>query len=382
MDIKVSVNTKDLEEMVDWASKAVNSSGLEQKSLSIDITEHGLNFRSFNGHSFYESWLPATVSNLDKQVEGYAVFGTQLKAVVSSIKKYKSAVLSFGDGGIDIKAGGAKLFIPKMRVKPSILEITPTKLGVINLSDFKKVIDHALTTTNPGDYSVPALSSVYLEFNSDSGELLVNSTDRYQLTVRRIAFAPELVDGEFIDKKFLINSKEIQGLISKMPYVDSVDVVYGSNQFGLSGGSYSGYVNVVDASPANFKPLISREFRNEIVLNKQEVLDAVKIINSSSQFLENGDDITMLSVDDSGKFKVGDASFKNVVEGNISRSNISEEFTFKVNSRFFITALNSLSTPDFAILFNVSNAEIMFKEILSDETLNGDYYHMVMTIVR
>lgn len=382
MDIRVSVNVKNFEEMVDWAGKAVTLGSVEQKSLLIDITDRGLKFRSSTGHSFYEADLSATVSNLDKPVTGYAVFGAQLKAVVSSVKKYKGANLLFSEKGITVKAGSANLFIPRMRVKPNTFEITPTKLGAIDLSDFKKAIEHALTTTNPSDYTVPAISSIYLEFNSGEGQLLINSTDRYQLTARKITFAPELIDGEFVDKAFLINSKEIQSLISKIPHVDTIDVVYDNNQFGLSGGNYSGYVGVVDASPVNFKPLISKEFNNSVVLGKQEVLDAVKIINNSSQFSEKKEDIMLLTVATTGEFKVSDVTSENTVEGAIVESGISEDFTFKVSIKYLTTALNSISTPNFSIQFNNANQEIMFKEILSDESVNPNHYHMVMTITR
>ncbi len=352
--MKFECTTKNLKDVVIKAHKIVvkNANNPILSSILIQATKNSVSIRSTNLHIGIELEIPAIV-----QEEGeFLVLGEVISQVLFSIPD---------EGMINLFTEDTIL---KIQTKKSIISINssgetsefPTLPKVegqsfdVPLESFLDGIKSVYYCASVSDIK-PEISSVYIF--SDSNELTFVSTDSFRLAEKKV-----FVDGLIDMTGILIPYKNILELIKLLSDSDGVMTLsYSENQINISLPGIFISSRIVNGVYPNYKMIIPKEFKTDVIALKQDVLNTLKL---STIFSDKFNQIT-LSVDSNSKHLVMKA--KNSQKGeNISEidSTINgNSIEINLNHRYFTEAFQSIVTDSVIIQCNEENRQVVVQGV-------------------
>ncbi len=228
-----------------------------------------LKLRSTNLSLGIEIEIPAKIDR-----EGtLAISGSVLNSIFSNVSQNENVNLEEKDGNLLIKTNKTQI-----RLKSQPHEDFPT-IPTVNGTSFeiesKKLIDGIKSVYYSSSVSdiKPEISSVFIYTNNDN--LVFVSTDSFRLAEKKIKTkgVPEIL-GILIPFKNITEILKIFGELQGL-----IKVCFNKNQISFSTENIYLTSRVIDGIFPDYRQIIPKNFTTEIVVLKQDLLNALKLSN-------------------------------------------------------------------------------------------------------
>lgn len=352
--MKFECRAKNLKEAIQKAQKITikNSTLPILSSILIHVVGKSILIRSTNLHLGVEVEIPA---NVEKEGQ-FLVSGEIVSRVFSTINDSESIEvvvennlmkITTSKSVVSVNSSGDVSEFPTLPIVEGLPILIPLN---IFLEGIKSVYYCAAVSDIK-----PEISSVYMY--CDSNELTFVSTDSFRLAEKKTVLesVPDI-------NGILIPYKNVVELIKLLNEENSViELRYNENQITLSVPGLFVTSRVVNGTYPNYKMIIPKDFKTEVVSLKQDVLDALKL---STIFSDKFNQIN-LSLDTNSKIFVMKA--KNTQKGeNISKIEASingESIEMNFNYRYFNESFQSINSDSVALQFNEENKPVIVKGV-------------------
>lgn len=200
----------------------------------------------------------------------------------------------------------------------------------------------------------PEISGVLMA--SGDGVMGFVATDGFRLAEKTLSGAVSGAAGDF---SVIIPLKTASEVLKVFNNIDEVEVTIDQNQILLKGDGERVISRLIDGHFPDYKAVIPKETKTEVVVDRQELLNAVKL---ASTFSGKSNDIT-IRVGENGKFievysadsSIGENSYKVPVKM------AGDRFSVIFNWRYVLDGLRAYNTPSITIGFNSTEKPIVIK---------------------
>ncbi len=165
----------------------------------------------------------------------------------------------------------------------------------ININAFKEALTNVAVASQYSDLR-PEISGVFLNFNNK--KLTLVATDSFRLA--EIILGPELVQSSFEEVKTIVPLRTVSEIlrILNMGEDGTIEIFIDSNQILFKTETDYVISRLVDGNFPDYEVIIPKQTKNEAILAREEVLNAIKL---AKVFAGRANDIT-LSIGDNKKF--------------------------------------------------------------------------------
>lgn len=358
--MKLECNTKNLKEAVQKAQKvAVKNSTLPVlSSILLQAIDKSVIIRSTNLHLGIEVEIPANIEETGQFLVSAEVF-TQ---VLSNIPDEGILKIHVTDTTLHIQTKKNAITINSSGdyVEFPTLPVVDTDPIHIPLKKFLDGIRSVYYCASISDIK-PEISSVYMY--SDSNELVFVSTDSFRLAEKKV-----VVEGLQDVGGLLIPYKNIIEIIRLLPDDDvMLEIRHSENQITLSIPGIFITSRIVNGTYPNYRMIIPKEFKTEVVVLKQDIINALRL---STIFSDKFNQVTISIDSQANTFTMKGYNHQkgeniSVLDSSITGDSIEMNF----NHRYFSEAFQSLTTDSVALQFNEDNKPVIIRGIGDSEFL-------------
>ncbi len=279
-----------------------------------------------------------------------------LSAFLSSIENVKTVFIEDKNGNIEINVSGNKTLI-KCLPSDEFPKLPVVSDGQSFSMDVKSLVDGIKSVVYSSSLSdvKPELSSVYMY--PDSQNIVFVATDSFRLAEK---------------KKMLKNTKDWGGVI--IPFKNALDVIkvfdscdgdvdihFNKNQIVFSLNNIYFTSRIVDGNFPDYKQIIPKDFKTQVVLLKQDLINVLKMGNIFSGKFNQA--IMKISPSDK-KFNI------EIKNSDIGESNLSidstiegESIVISFNYKYMLDCFNSIHSDSISINCNDDNMPIVVKGV-------------------
>lgn len=299
-----------------------------------------------------------------------AVSGVILNNFISNLPNEKNITLEVIDGNLKVKTEHSQAVIKAFPVDdfPSIPKIEGQTTFTFNITDlikgFKSVMYSASISTIR-----PVLSSILMYPEEDS--VVCVATDSFRLSEKRLKVKKHK---EF--NPILIPVKNISEIIRTFEDIkDEVIVIVNQNQISFSYNDIYITSRIIDGTFPDYKQIIPKEIKTEVVVLKQDLITALKVSNIFSDKFSQ----VLFSISPRNKsFKI---STKNVDIGenihNLDSILKGDEINIGFNYKYIMDCFQSIETDSISMNFCDMNRPMIISGI-GDKT----FLYLVMPMNR
>lgn len=314
--------------------------------LLLEAKKEGLVIKATNLDLGVELSIPAKISK-----EGIVAVPAQtLSSLLNNIKDDDKITLELEDSKLHIKTDSSSTHINIVPHDdfPAIPKIKETKENTISFSSEEFVSGLKSVWSSAAVSSIkPELSSVYIY--EDEGELIFAATDSFRLAEKRISFKKSgFTDGVLIPVK---NVVEIVRFLEES--TSDVKILFDDGQIGFVIDDVYITSRIVDGTFPNYKQIIPTKFETETILLKEDIFDALKMVNI---FSDKFNKITFAVNPKEEKFVI---STKNNDVGDTNKSldakMSGEAVDINFNYKYIIDGFSVLSAQSSVLKFNGGN---------------------------
>ena len=301
-----------------------------------------LKLRSTNLSLGIEIEIPAKIEK-----EGtLAISGSVLNAIFSNVSQNENVFLEEKDGNLLIKTKKSQIKLKSQPHEdfPTIPIVTGTSFE-IEAKKLMEGIKSVFYSSSVSDIK-PEISSVFIYTNNDN--LVFVSTDSFQLAQKKIKVkgVPE-ISGILIPFK---NISEILKVFGEFQGV--IKVCFNKNQISFSSEDTYLTSRVIDGIFPDYRQIIPKDSTTEVVVLKQDLLNALKLSNSFS------DKFNQVNFKISPKERVFElSSANNNIGENKTRLDAvinGENIELSFNYKYFLDCFQSITTDSISIKSGVS----------------------------
>ncbi|MDP2788713.1 MAG: DNA polymerase III subunit beta [bacterium] len=320
-------------------------------SILLFASSKSLKIRATNLSLGIEIEIPAKVEK-----EGVvAVSGSVLAGTFSNIFQGENMLVE-GEGGnllIKTKKNNIKLKGQSHEDFPTIPVVAGSsfKIEAKKLMDGIKAVYYSSTVSD----IKPEISSVFMYSEGDS--LVFVSTDSFRLAEKKIKIKKmEETLGVLIPFK---NIPEILRVFGEYP--GEIEVCFNKNQISFSSDDTYLTSRVIDGLFPDYRQIIPKEFNTEIVVLKQDLLNALKLSNIFS------DKFNQVNFSIKPKEKIFELSSKNNDVGE-NRTQLDatlkgEEAELSFSQKYFLDCFQSINTDSISIKLNHSSKPMVISPV-------------------
>src|SRR3989344_7737445 len=235
--------------------------------LYLEAKDQTLLIRATNLDVGFEIEIPVRV----KEGGVAAVPASLFSSFLQSLQGDKNITLEVKDGNVVVAGSRADALIKSFPVDdfPTLPRLVSDKKIKITARDFVKGL-RAVSYGSSISAIKPELSSVYVHHDQDY--LIFVATDSFRLAEKKIAVKNARDAGDV-----LIPSKNVNQIISALePVDDFIEVIMGSNQISWNYDSLYVTSRTIDGSFPDYSQIIPKDFKTEVVVLKQDLIDALK----------------------------------------------------------------------------------------------------------
>lgn len=334
-------------------------------SILFIASKKSLKLRATNLSLGIEVEVPAKVEK-----EGImAVSGSVLTGIFSNLAQNEKIILEEENGNLLIKTKKNRI-----KVKGQSYEDFPT-IPVVEGQSFeieaKKITDGIKSVYYSSSVSdiKPEISSVYMY--TDSNNLIFVATDSFRLAEKKIKMKNiEEISGILIPFKNIPEILKIFGDSTK-----EIKVCFNKNQISFSSDSVYLTSRIIDGAFPDYRQIIPKESKTDIVVLKQDLLNALKISNIFS------DKFNQLNLVVNTKEKVFELSSQNNDIGEnrtqLDAAISGEDVELAFNYKYFLDCFQSIGSDSLVIKLNQST-----KPIVVSGVSDASFLYLIMPMNR
>ena len=364
--MKIKVTQEKLNRALSYISRiAVNKSTLPILSnILIRVEDKKVSLITTNLDMAIIDYLP--VSESENGV--ITVPARLITEFVSNLPKGENIEITTNDTKVSIKAGRYSSVINGTLADdfPELPEIDEKKAVVFKTSaeEFKTSISQVIIASS-NDLTRPALTG--LCFDTNNGSLFAVSTDGYRLAKKEIIKKVESEVKAIVPASTL---HEVLRMISDD--TEEVEISFNEDLVQFRLGETKIVSKLIDASYPDYTALIPKNNDTKVVLDRDELIRTIKL---AALFAKSVDGSIVCEAKAPDSFSV--KSIANEFGENDSSLQVAVEKDSKtrLNSRFFIDALNSIYTKEVIMEFSSSVKPIVIYG-KNDDT----YIHIIMPL--
>ena len=280
-----------------------------------------------------------------------AISGSTLGSVFANVSQNENVYLEKENENLLIKTKKSQI---KLKSQPhDDFPTIPTVAGSEFIVDSKKLVDgiKAVYYSSAVSDIKQEISSVYI-YSSNDGMVFV-STDSFRLAEKKIKMKdlPEIT-GLLIPFK---NVSEILRIFGE--FNGPLKVCFNKNQISFSSDNIYLTSRIIDGIFPDYRQIIPKDFSTEVVVLKQDLLNALKLSNVFS------DKFNQVNMKISPKEKVFELSSSNNDIGE-NKTNLDavlngEKIELSFNYKYFLDCFQSISTDSVSIKFSGSSRPIV-----------------------
>lgn len=334
-------------------------------SVLLIASGKSLKLRATNLSLGIEIEIPAKIEK-----EGIvAISGSVLGNIFSNLFQNESIFLVEENGNLLIKTKKSQIKLKGQAYDdfPTIPQVTGSMFEV----ESKKLIEGIKSVYYSSSVSdiKPEISSVYLYGSNDS--LVFVSTDSFRLAEKRIKMKGlEEIPGILIPFKnipeILRVFGEIQGIIK---------ICFSKNQISFSADGVYLTSRIIDGVFPDYRQIIPKEFKTEVVVLKQDLLNALKLSNIFS------DKFNQVNLKIQPKEKIFTLSSENNEVGenqtHVDAVIKGESVELGFNYKYFFDCFQSISTDSVSIKLNESS-----KPLVVSGSSDSSFTYLIMPMNR
>lgn len=287
---------------------------------------------------------------------------------ISNLPKGENIEISAKDTKVSIQAGKYSSVINGTLADdfPELPEIDEKKAVVfkVGAEDFKSSISQVIIASS-NDLTRPALTG--LCFDTDNGSLFAVSTDGYRLAKKEMIKKVESEVKSIVPASTL---HEVLRMISDD--IEEVEISFNEDLVQFRLGETRIVSKLIDASYPNYSALIPKNNDTVITLNRDELIRTIKL---AALFAKSVDGSIVCEAKTPDSFSV--KSIANEFGENDSnlQTQVEKDSKTRLNSRFFIDALNSMYNKEIVMEFSSS-----VKPIVIHGKNDDTYIHIIMPL--
>ncbi len=324
-----------------------------------------LKLRATNLSLGIEVEIPAKVEK-----EGVvAISGQVLGGIFSNIMQNENIFIEEDNGNLLIKTKKNQIKLKGQSFEdfPTIPIVSGTSFE-IESKKFTDGIKSVYYSSSPSDIK-PEISSVYIY--SNEGNLIFVSTDSFRLAEKKIKVKNiEEIPGILIPFKNIPEILRVFGDIS-----GDIKVCFNKNQISLSTDGVYLTSRVIDGVFPDYRQIISKEFKTDVVVLKQDLLSALKLSNI---FSDKFNQVNLL-INPKGKVFELSSSNNDVGENktHLDAALTGEEVALGFNYKYFFDCFQSLNTDSVSIRINGAQ-----KPIIVTGVSDSSFLYLIMPMNR
>lgn len=253
--------------------------------------------------------------------------------------------------------------IPKIKNEEEFIEIKGDLL--------KEALTQIILSAQISDLR-PELNSVLLCFSLE--DLKLAATDSFRLSEKTIIMS-QFKTNHTESFKLLLPIKTIQELLHILKDDDALKIYHDPNQVLFKTNDFELISRLVEGNFPNYEAIIPKKFDTEVILNRQELMNALKVAGifssrTSEVKLKVPENKKTLEVS-SGEQSIGENNC--VLPAKIQGNH--QELNF--NWRYLLDGLKTLKTEDVYLGLNEDNKPAIIKAIN-----DASYFYIIMPILK
>ncbi|RDU72466.1 DNA polymerase III subunit beta [Helicobacter anseris] len=342
--MKFSVNKNSFENVLNHLQPFLD------KKDSSQITSH-IYFETFENKILlkatdYEIGLDTNIE-IKKEIDGSATVNG--KKILEIIKRLKDGDLTLetDSQNIHITQGRSKFKLPMFDTNEFPKNIKSQNQNKINIdtSNFIQSLKKIIPAIDSNNQKI-SLTGALLELKDYHFSFVATDTRRLALMRQDIQSIESF--------SIILPKKAINEIIKLFP--DNMEIYYSDTQLTIQNEYYSFFTKLINDRFPDYEKIIPKEFKIQMKLPKDEIIDAIKLINS-------------LSTKFRMTFKQGEILFETMSNDSSEQAQtqiefstgLQEEFSIGIDSRYMLDFLAHIETPEFEICINESNTPFIVK---------------------
>jgi DNA polymerase-3 subunit beta len=298
------------------------------------------------------------------------VLGSVLNSFLSNLSGDNNLILEEKEGNLFIFGSNSQTIIKSYQSEdfPTIPKIKDGKIYEINSLDLIKGLKSVCYSASLSNIK-PELSSVYIH-SKDEGLFFV-ATDSFRLAEKVIKFKK---NSDF--EQILIPFKNVTDLLKIInEEKEFLAINFTKNQISFEYGDTYIVSRVIDGVFPDYQQIIAKEFKTEVIVLKQDLINNLKLSNVFS------DNFNQIKIKVSPKEKVLELKTKNSNIGeNVNKlmaTITGEEIEINFNHKYIIDCFQSIDSDSVSLSFNGLNKPMVIKGV-SDKS----FTYLVMPMNR
>ena len=291
-----------------------------------------------------------------------------LTEFISNLPKGETVEISSNDTKVLIKAGKYSSTINGALADdfPELPEIDEKTAVVfkVGAEEFKNSISQVIIASS-NDLTRPALTGLY--FDTNDGSLFAVSTDGYRLAKK------ELIKKVESEVKAIVPSSTLHEVLRTISDdVDDVEISFNEDLVQFRLGETEIVSKLIDASYPNYTALIPKNNDTKVILDRDELIRTIKL---AALFARSVDGSIVCEAKAPETFSVKSIANEFGENDSSLQTSVEKDSKTRLNSRFFIDALNSIYSKEIVMEFS-SNV----KPILVYGKNDNTYIHIIMPL--
>ena len=318
----------------------------------LEAKDSNLIIKSTNLDIGIEISLPVKVNKPGR----VAVSGSILANFISNLQNDKNITLEEISGNLRISTKHNQSIIKSFGVEdfPNIPKISEKKAFTFNVPNLIKGLKSVVYSSSVSTIR-PVLSSILLVSEEDN--VLFVATDSFRLAEKRIGVKKHK---EFT--QMLIPFKNVNEIIRTLEDIkDDVDVYLNENQIAFSYNDIYLTSRLIDGTFPDYKQIIPKETKTEVVVLKQDFISGLKISNIFA------DKFSQVVFNVNPKEKIFKITTKNPDIGeNISELDAvikGDSLNISFNYRYIIDCFQSIDSDSISLSFSDNNRPMVIKGV-------------------
>ncbi len=320
--------------------------------ILLDAHDSELTIKATNLDLGIEVSLPVKVNKPGK----VAVSGSVLYNFISNLTNDKNITLEVIDGNLKVSTKHSESLIKAFPVDdfPNIPKISTDKPFTFNVPNLIKGFKSVMYSSSVSTIR-PVLSSVLLTSEEDS--VVFVATDSFRLGEKRIGVKKHKEFGQI-----LIPFKNISEIIRTIEDIkDDVEVSLNENQISFSYNDLYITSRVIDGVFPDYKQIIPKDIKTEVIVLKQDLISSLKISNIFS------DKFNQVTFKIQTKEKIFKVVTKNMDVGENTNSIDAvikgEDLVISFNYKYIMDCFQSIEGDSISLSFSDQNRAMILRGV-------------------
>jgi DNA polymerase-3 subunit beta len=291
-----------------------------------------------------------------------AVPGGILNSYISNLSNDKNIKLEVVDGNLSVYGAKSSTVIKSFAHEdfPLIPSVSNEKSFKINTLDIVKGLKSVWYSSSTSSMK-PELSSVYV-YNNEEG-LVFAATDSFRLAEKKVKVKNLKDFGQL-----LIPFKNVAEIIRVLEGIsDEISIAFDNNQVSFTYDGLYLTSRIIDGTFPDYKQVVPKEWKTEVIVLKQDLMNAMKIANI---FSDNFNQINIKALPSKKTFELTTKNSNigenlNKIDANLSGEDIEINFNYK----YITDCFQSIDSDSVSLDFNGLNRPIVIKGVSDNSFL-------------